>query len=127
MLAVLDPDGITRFGLSLVDIAPVDVDVEPFPQDPGVADAEPARGGAGGGSMRSMPAIGGERAEPLQRGFPLSIPGRGVGGPGDSFGEMAAAAYECPAPWWDPLDLDLQREAQERPDQHDQPEDGHVL
>jgi hypothetical protein len=65
--------------------------------------------------------------EQLQWWLRRSVPGCGVGGPGDSLGETTAAAHECPAPWGDTFDLDLQGEAQERPDQHDQPEDGHVL
>src|SRR3954452_19796918 len=51
----------------------------------------------------------------------------GVLGLGDGLGEVPATADERPAPWRDSLDLDLEGEAQERPDQHDQSEDGHPL
>src|SRR5438034_736880 len=59
-----------------------------------------------------------------------SSPRRAVGGaagPGDGVGEVPAAADERPPPRRDALDLDLEREAEEGPDQHDQREDRHAL
>src|SRR3954467_15290507 len=56
----------------------------------------------------------------------LSLPRRSSGS-GDRLGQMPSAPDKRSTPGRNALDLDLQGEAQNGPDQHDQPEDGHVL
>jgi hypothetical protein len=48
---------------------------------------------------------------------------RGLGGLFDS----SHSAGQCPPPWPDAVNFDLQGEAEECPDQHDQPEDQDVV
>jgi MFS family permease len=70
---------------------------------------------------RQQPDVaGGGLSSPVVRGLARGC--RGGPGPG-----RPCAAQLRPAPGRYALDLDLQREAQERPDQHDEPEDQDVL
>ena len=40
---------------------------------------------------------------------------------------VTGSAHRCPPPGRHPLDLDLEREAEDRTNQHDQPEDRNIL